>query len=140
MIDTTGPVLIEKSFIVEAAAGQPARIVVDLVQTSPDRFLSAYRNEEILNDAAVAAVAQAAAAESSQGASARPAVAPAQEPAALPGQSAETSADPLPLPPPERWQPSKRRDGRKLVVEMKELKGKGNPQVINDLVKKELGL
>ena len=40
VMDTTGPVLIEKSFIIEPQAGQPACIVVDLVATS-EEFLGA---------------------------------------------------------------------------------------------------
>lgn len=43
VIDTKWPVLIEKSFIVEPQAGQPARVVVDLVKTSKEAFLKAYK-------------------------------------------------------------------------------------------------
>ncbi|MCB1380010.1 MAG: N-acetylmuramoyl-L-alanine amidase [Alphaproteobacteria bacterium] len=45
VIDTKGPVLIEKSFVVEPQAGQPARIVVDLVRTSHDAFMKTYEAE-----------------------------------------------------------------------------------------------
>ena len=45
VMDTTGPVLIEKSFIVEAQAGQPARIVVDLVRTTEEAFAKTYSAE-----------------------------------------------------------------------------------------------
>lgn len=38
VLDATGPVLIEKSFLLEPEAGQPARIVVDLVQTTEEGF------------------------------------------------------------------------------------------------------
>ncbi len=55
VMDVTGPVLIEKSFLVEPQAGQPARIVVDLVETSEEAFLKTYRAEEPVNTAAVAA-------------------------------------------------------------------------------------
>lgn len=46
VMDTVGPVLIEKSFIVEPRAGQPARLVVDMVPTSEEAFLQTYREEE----------------------------------------------------------------------------------------------
>jgi N-acetylmuramoyl-L-alanine amidase len=42
VIDTSGPVLIEKSYLVEAGSGQPARIVVDLVGTSEEAFLASF--------------------------------------------------------------------------------------------------
>lgn len=53
VIDTNGPVLIEKSFVVEARAGQPARIVVDLVKTSDEAFLKSYRKDEALQQMAI---------------------------------------------------------------------------------------
>lgn len=68
VMDTNGPVLIEKSFIVEPQAGQPARIVVDLVGTTKETFEQTYRSEE---KASTEAVAEAAA------------EMPADEPAAL---------------------------------------------------------
>jgi N-acetylmuramoyl-L-alanine amidase len=46
VLDTAGPVLIEKSFVVDAQGGQPARIVVDLVPISKEAFLDTYRKEE----------------------------------------------------------------------------------------------
>ncbi len=46
VMDTAGPVLIEKSFIVDPQKGQPARIVVDLVPISEEAFLKTYREEE----------------------------------------------------------------------------------------------
>lgn len=55
VLDTTGPVLIEKSFIVEPKAGQPARIVVDLVKTTREAFLKTYQAEEDTSTAAIAA-------------------------------------------------------------------------------------
>jgi N-acetylmuramoyl-L-alanine amidase len=48
VIDTKGPVLIEKSYIVKPAGGQPARIVVDLVRTDKATFLKTYRADERL--------------------------------------------------------------------------------------------
>ena len=41
VIDVTGPVAIDKQFVVPAANGQPARFVVDIVPTSRDKFLAA---------------------------------------------------------------------------------------------------
>lgn len=59
VIDTQGPVLIEKSFIVEPQLGQPARIVVDLVQTTPEAFHSALKSDEKTSMAAIAEAAEA---------------------------------------------------------------------------------
>ena len=54
VIDTLGPVLIEKSFLVEPQLGQPARIVVDLVKTTEEAFVRSYNSEQakIQNDIA----------------------------------------------------------------------------------------
>jgi N-acetylmuramoyl-L-alanine amidase len=46
VLDTTGPVLIEKSFLKEPEAGQPARIVVDLVHTTPEKFAAQIKADE----------------------------------------------------------------------------------------------
>jgi len=70
VIDTTGPVLIDKSFIIEPQAGQPARLVVDLVKTSEAAFLKAYKAEALKSQSAAAAAA--------------PAPSPEQEPQASP--------------------------------------------------------
>lgn len=45
VLDTNGPVLIEKSYIIEAKNGQPARIVVDLMQTSEQAFLKSFTKD-----------------------------------------------------------------------------------------------
>ena len=58
VMDTAGPVLIEKSFIVAPQAGQPARIVVDLVPATAEAFLRAYQKEEPVNQQAVAAAGE----------------------------------------------------------------------------------
>ncbi len=58
VIDTAGPVLIEKSFVIEPQAGQPARLVVDLVKTSQAAFLKTYKSEA-LNSQSDAAAASA---------------------------------------------------------------------------------
>jgi N-acetylmuramoyl-L-alanine amidase len=39
VLDTTGPVRLDKAFALAAAAGQPARLVLDLVATDRDSFL-----------------------------------------------------------------------------------------------------
>ena len=41
VIDATGPVAIDKAFVLKAQDGQPARLVVDLVRTSPKAFNAA---------------------------------------------------------------------------------------------------
>ena len=41
VIDVSGPVAIDKQFVVPPANGQPARLVVDLVPTTRDKFLAA---------------------------------------------------------------------------------------------------
>jgi len=46
VIDTKGPVLIEKSFLVEPQLGQPARIVVDIVKTTEEAFVKSYNSEQ----------------------------------------------------------------------------------------------
>jgi N-acetylmuramoyl-L-alanine amidase len=45
VLDTKGPVLIEKSYLVEAKNGQPARIVVDLLQTSEVAFQKSFAKD-----------------------------------------------------------------------------------------------
>ena len=53
VLDTTGPVLIEKSFILEPQAGQPARIVVDLVETGEAEFAARLKADERTSLAAI---------------------------------------------------------------------------------------
>jgi N-acetylmuramoyl-L-alanine amidase len=93
VIDTDGPVLIEKSFIVDPRSGQPARIVVDLVKTTEEAFLKTYKAEEGNSEAAVD---QAAAGDAATEAAAAP-------------DAAEPEPAPAPL---AKRQPS----GRKVVV------------------------
>jgi N-acetylmuramoyl-L-alanine amidase len=57
VLDTEGPVLIEKSFLREPEAGQPARIVVDLVRTSPEKFAAQLKADEPAAEAALATAA-----------------------------------------------------------------------------------
>jgi N-acetylmuramoyl-L-alanine amidase len=47
VIDTNGPVLIEKSFLVPPKASQPSRIVVDLVTTTEDEFAAAFEASQV---------------------------------------------------------------------------------------------
>lgn len=57
VIDLTGPVAIDKQFIVPPADGQPARLVVDLVPTTRDKFLAAaqsYRDSHAAPDTGTA--------------------------------------------------------------------------------------
>ena len=53
VLDTKGPVLIEKSFMLEPEAGQPARIVVDLVQTGEAEFAARLKADEPVSLAAI---------------------------------------------------------------------------------------
>ena len=55
VLDTKGPVRVDKAFALEAAAGQPARLVLDLVATDRDSFL---RNNALENRPARSAAAK----------------------------------------------------------------------------------
>lgn len=46
VIETAGPVLIEKSFVLKPTGGQPARLVLDLVKASQEAFNKAYGAQE----------------------------------------------------------------------------------------------
>jgi N-acetylmuramoyl-L-alanine amidase len=100
VIDTTGPVLIAKSFLVKPEDGQPARLVVDLVKTDEKTLRMAHEADT----------------------AARPEAAAAPE-ADDPVQTA--TAMPLPVPKPgteapataaERPAPAKRADGKRVIV------------------------
>ncbi len=56
VIDTSGPVLIEKSFVIGPQAGQPARLVVDLVKTGEAAFRKTYKAEALKSQSAAAAL------------------------------------------------------------------------------------
>jgi N-acetylmuramoyl-L-alanine amidase len=92
VLDTRGPVLIEKSFLLEPEAGQPARIVVDLVSTGEEEFAARLKADE--------PVALAAINEAAQEAVPKPRPRPGSEATALPEEQ------------PARTRP----DGRRLVV------------------------
>ena len=53
VMDLTGPALIDRTFVVDPADGQPARLVVDVVPTDRDQFLAATRKYKELQTAAV---------------------------------------------------------------------------------------
>jgi N-acetylmuramoyl-L-alanine amidase len=89
VLDTRGPVLIEKSFLLKPEAGQPARIVVDLVTTGEKEFAEQLKADE---PAALAAIEDAA----------------VPKPRPRPGSEAEAL--------PEEQTAPKRPGGRKLVV------------------------
>ena len=59
VLETEGPVLIDKSFAVPAQDGQPARIVVDLVKTTEEAFAAALKSDEKTSMAAIAEAAEA---------------------------------------------------------------------------------
>lgn len=88
VIDTSGPVLIEKSFVIEPQAGQPARLVVDLVTTNEAAFLKTYKLEALKSQSAAAPAG------------------------ALPRPKPGTGASPLP----EKKVTAKLKGGRKLVA------------------------
>ncbi|GLS77725.1 N-acetylmuramoyl-L-alanine amidase [Oharaeibacter diazotrophicus] len=58
VIDATGPVKIDKSFVLPSVDGQPARLVVDLVGTTPEAFRDDLQRtaveREVANDVPVA--------------------------------------------------------------------------------------
>lgn len=57
VLDVTGPVRIDKSFVLSAIEGQPARLVLDLVKTTPSEFRETLQKQALerqsLNDAPV---------------------------------------------------------------------------------------
>lgn len=53
VMDLTGPALIDRSFVVDPADGQPARLVIDVVPTDRERFLVATRKYKEEQTAAV---------------------------------------------------------------------------------------
>lgn len=52
VMDAAEPVLIDKSFIIQAANGEPARLVIDLVRTERETFMGLYRAEQLALDGA----------------------------------------------------------------------------------------
>jgi len=108
VIDTAGPILIDKSFIVDAQAGQPARIVVDLVPTTAAAFDKAVQADEQRTAAAIAGAAgrkTGSGPVSGEASSTEPVPIPRARPA---GETASVEAEPLPA--------SGRRKGKRLIV------------------------
>jgi N-acetylmuramoyl-L-alanine amidase len=78
VIDTHGPVLIEKSFLVPPQAGQPARLVVDMVKSTEDAFAAAYESSGAAAPEAIPAAAEAETQDQPATASTEPVVNPEQ--------------------------------------------------------------
>jgi N-acetylmuramoyl-L-alanine amidase len=107
VIDTTGPVLIEKSFVLNPEDGQPARMVIDIIQTD-QRSFARIKATELPRQAALRPGTQTLAPEpvAHQDAApdtlaellAREGVAPIEEEAARAGQSAALVPKPRPKP------------------------------------------
>lgn len=100
VIDTTGPVLIAKSFLVKPEDGQPARLVVDLVKTDEKTFRMAHEADTAARSDATAGPE---ADDTVQTATAMPLPVP------KPGSEAPPTAA-------ERPAPAKRADGRRVIV------------------------
>lgn len=100
VIDTTGPVLIAKSFLVKPENGQPARLVVDLVKTDEKTFRMAHEADTA---ARPQAAAEPEADDTVQTATAMP----------LPVPKPGTEAPPTAA---ERPAPAKRADGKRVIV------------------------
>jgi len=100
VIDTTGPVLIAKSFLVKPEDGQPARLVVDLVKTDEKTFRMAHEADTAARPEATAAPG---ADDPVQTATAMPLPVP------KPGTEAPATAA-------ERPAPAKRADGKRVIV------------------------
>lgn len=104
VIDTTGPVLISKSFLVRPEAGQPARLVVDLVKTDEKTFMMAHAADQATKPLVPAEPSQEAAAdEDVETATAAPL--PPPKPGTEPADAAA-----------ERAMPAKRADGKRVIV------------------------
>lgn len=135
VMDVTGPVLIEKSFIVPPEAGQPARMVVDLISTDPQTFEARLKPQRALAAATPAAAPVPEPAATPTTADAHPTETPASEPqgeatamTALegstvmppPASGTEIAALPMPLPateaPPASTPAPEKPGGKKVIV------------------------
>jgi N-acetylmuramoyl-L-alanine amidase len=107
VIDATGPVLISKSFLVRPDAGQPARLVVDLVKTDEKTFMMAHAADQAQRAPRVAEKDTGA-----EGGTPETAVETTTAAPLLPPKSnTEPSAPAV-----ERAMPAKRADGRRVIV------------------------
>ena len=103
VIETAGPALIDRSYVLPPADGQPARLVVDLVPASADEFDAALVESEAANREAIRLAAEVAANAAAQSQAAEEFVATAPE-----GEIPETAT-------PAGEKP-RRHDGRRLIV------------------------
>jgi N-acetylmuramoyl-L-alanine amidase len=101
VIDATGPVLIGKAFLVRPEAGQPARLVVDLVKTDDKAFMIAHAADQATRRAPVSSAGE------HKMAAATASVAPL--PPSKPHEGPTVAAA-------ERAMPAKRADGRRVIV------------------------
>jgi N-acetylmuramoyl-L-alanine amidase len=108
VIDATGPVLISKSFLVRPEAGQPARLVVDLVKTDEKTFMMAHAADQ-------GARTPPAAAENDAGSAGGNPDDPVETATAIPLPPPKPGTEP-PAPAVERAMPAKRADGRRVIV------------------------
>jgi N-acetylmuramoyl-L-alanine amidase len=108
VIDAKGPVLIGKSFLVRPEAGQPARLVVDLVKTDEKTFMIAHAADQ-------ATRAPPAAAENGKGVEGSTPNAVVETAAATPLPPPKPDSEPA-APAAERPMPAKRADGRRVIV------------------------
>lgn len=99
VLDVSGPVLIEKSFLIPPQGDQPARIVVDIVPTDQATFLKTHLAEQVQSAKTDMAVYTASTASTKQMAEAE---AFDEPPETLPfgGESLAKSSVPLPRPKP----------------------------------------
>ena len=116
VVDASGPVLIEKSYAVQARNGKPASLVVELFQTDPETFARVNRSE-LAQKEAVAPEAQA-----TDDTIIEPA---GLQPAELQPQARQGRAVPLPRPRPERADSQ-----RKIVAPEPALKPRGGKRVV----------
>ena len=114
VMDTRGPVLIERAFLVDAELGQPARIVVDVVPTDKSTFAALYRRQSLRQDSLedteqerdpVAYAVEAPL--PSPPASGEPESEPGPPASAPPGENSVAAADPPSSAPPVAERPAK---------------------------------
>ena len=119
VMDARGPILIEKAFIVAPENDQPARIVVDVLPTSPSIFAAHYRRQSARHDSADEYQReQLPLTAESSGDSGRETGAPsASDPAGDDSAEHNEEATPLPLPRPGKAAPARHRQVIKLATQ-----------------------